>query len=399
MDSSVLGRSAPVRIAIFYFIFFMVIGVYLPFAPSYFALRGMGEAEIGALIAAIQLSRIAGNPLIAHAADAWGETRLPIILCCVLSLIGFCLFPVIGGFAGLLALSLALGLIYTAVMPLSDGLTLRAAALGGFDYGRVRLWGSLGFILASSGAGILIAAYGAGLVVWLMIAAWVATAASAFGLPNMPRERRGRGGMLTLLADKRFLLMLATSALIQSSHSLLYAFGTIHWTTAGHSAATIGWLWAESVIAEVLLFAAAKRFLPHLPQHWLFVIGGSGAILRWVLAGLGTELSLLVVVQFLHAFSFATTHLAAMTFIARRTPPGLLASAQVLHSIVVGTVVGLVTIGVGGLYEALGGAGFYVMAGLALPGLALAVLAARRGGGREKNGSGGRDENAAEAIP
>src|SRR5215813_8968321 len=189
MDSPVLGRAAPVRIDIFYFIFFMVIGVYLPFAPSYFALRGMGEAEIGVLIAAIQLSRIVGNPMIAHAADAWGESRLPIILCCALSLIGFSLFPVIGGFAGLLILSLVLGLIYTAVMPLSDGLTLRAAALGGFDYGRVRLWGSLGFILASSGAGILIASYGAGLAVWLMIAAWVGTVVSSFGLPRMPRER------------------------------------------------------------------------------------------------------------------------------------------------------------------------------------------------------------------
>lgn len=404
MDSPALGRprsdrSIPIRIAVFYFIFFMVTGVNLPFAPSYFAARGMGEGEIGVLIAAIQLSRIVGNPLIAHAADAWGETRLPIILCCALSLIGFSLFPLIGGFAGLLALSLALGLIFTAVMPLSDGLTLRAAALHGFDYGRVRLWGSLGFILASSGAGILIADHGAGLAIWLIIASWLATLASSFGLPRMPRERRERGGMLTLLADNRFLLMLATSALIQCSHSLLYAFGTIHWTAAGHSTATVGWLWAESVIAEIALFAVAKRFLSRVPQQSLFIAGGAGAILRWLLAGLGTALPLLILVQFLHAFSFATTHLAAMTYIARRTPSGLLARAQVLHSIVVGMAVGLVTIGVGGLYEALGGAAFYAMAGLALPGFALAVYAARRGDGSRKGGSGGRDENAAEAIP
>ena len=62
----------------------------------------MGEAEIGALLAAIQLSRLVGNPLIARAADAWGETRLPIILLCLLSLVGFGLYLVIDGFAGLL---------------------------------------------------------------------------------------------------------------------------------------------------------------------------------------------------------------------------------------------------------------------------------------------------------
>ena len=379
MASLVSRRAAPIRLSLFYCALFLVIGVNLPFAPSYLATKGMGEGEIGALLAAIQLSRLVGNPLIARAADAWGETRLPIILLCFFSLVGFALFLVIDGFIGLFILSLALGLIFTAVMPLNDSLTLRAAALGGFDYGRVRLWGSLGFILASAGAGWLIAGQGAGLAIWLIIGAWLLAFAASFGLPQMPREKRvGAGGMLSLLSDRRFLLMLATSASIQCSHSLLYAFGTIYWTAAGHSTATVGWLWAESVAAEIALFAAAKRLLPRVPHRYLFVVGGLGAVLRWLLAGLGTGLPLLILVQLLHGFSFATTHLGAMTFLSRRTPPGLAASAQVLHAVVVGTSVGLVTIGVGGLYEALGGGGFYVMAGLALPGALLAILAARR---------------------
>jgi PPP family 3-phenylpropionic acid transporter len=378
MPSTTLGRAVPARLSIFYAALFLVIGINLPFAPSYLATKGMGEAKIGVLLAAIQLSRLVGNPLIARAADAWGETKLPIILLCFLSLVGFTLFLVINGFAGLLILSLALGLIFTAVMPLSDSLTLRAAALEGFDYGHVRLWGSLGFILASTGAGWLIARQGAALTIWLILGAWLLTFLASMGLPRMPRHRGSGGGMLTLLSDRRFVLMLAASGSIQCSHSLLYAFGTIYWTAAGLSTATVGWLWAESVVAEILLFAAARRLLSRVPQRYLFVVGGLGAILRWLLAALGTGLPLLIVVQLLHALSFATTHLGAMTFLARRSPPGLAASAQVLHAIVVGTSVGLVTIGVGGLYETLGGGGFYVMAGLALPGALLAISAARR---------------------
>ena len=129
MVSATLGRTIPVRLSLFYAALFLVIGVNLPFAPSYLATKGMGEAQIGVLLAAIQLSRLVGNPLIARAADAWGETRLPIILLCFLSLLGFALFLAVDGFTGLLILSLALGLIFTAVMPLSDSLTLRAAAL------------------------------------------------------------------------------------------------------------------------------------------------------------------------------------------------------------------------------------------------------------------------------
>jgi MFS transporter, PPP family, 3-phenylpropionic acid transporter len=379
MASLLSGRAAPVRLSLFYAALFLVIGVNLPFAPSYLATKGMGEGEIGALLAAIQLSRVVGNPLIARAADAWGETRLPIIILCFASLIGFALFLVIDGFLGLFILSLALGLIFTAVMPLSDSLTLRAAASGGFDYGRVRLWGSLGFIVASTGAGWLIADRGAGLAIWLILAAWLLTLATSFGLPRMARERRqGGGGMLSLLSDRRFVLMLATSGCIQCSHSLLYAFGTIYWTAAGHSTATVGWLWAESVVAEILLFAAAKRIVPRVPPRYLFVAGGIGAVARWLLAASGTGLPLLIVVQLLHGVSFAMTHLGAMTFLSRQTPPGLAASAQVLHAVVVGSAVGLVTIGVGGLYEAMGGAAFYVMAGLAVPGAVLAILVAMR---------------------
>ncbi len=378
MTVSALGATVPVRLSLFYGALFLVIGVNLPFAPSYLATKGLGAAEIGVLLAAIQISRLVGNPLIARAADAWGETRLPLILLCFFSLGGFALFLVVDGFIGLLMLSLALGLIFTAVVPLTDSLTLRAAALGGFDYGRVRLWGSLGFIVASTGAGWLIARQGAGLVIWLILGAWMLTLAVAFALPKTPRRRSTGGGMLTLLSDRRFVLMLATSGSIQASHSLLYAFGTIHWTAAGHSTATVGWLWAESVVAEILLFAAAKRLLLRISGPWLFAIGGWGAMLRWLLAGLGTGLPLLIAVQLLHGLSFAATHLAAMTFLARRSPPGLAASAQVLHAIVIGSAVGLVTIGSGGLYEAMGGGGFFVMAAIAAPGALLAILAARR---------------------
>jgi PPP family 3-phenylpropionic acid transporter len=117
MVSATPGRAIPVRLSLFYAALFLVIGVNLPFAPSYLATKGMGEAQIGVLLAAIQLSRLVGNPLIARVADAWGETRLPIILLCFLSLLGFALFLAVDGFTGLLILSLALGLIFTAVMP------------------------------------------------------------------------------------------------------------------------------------------------------------------------------------------------------------------------------------------------------------------------------------------
>ncbi|HEY2110607.1 MAG TPA: MFS transporter [Dongiaceae bacterium] len=118
----------PLRLALFYAAFFPTLGIYIPFLPSYLAGKGMTAAEIGYLLGAIQISRLIGNPLIARAADAWGEARRPLILLTLASLLGFALFLVIEGFGGLFLLCLALGLVFTAVGPLSDSLAVSAAA-------------------------------------------------------------------------------------------------------------------------------------------------------------------------------------------------------------------------------------------------------------------------------
>lgn len=365
----------PLRLALYYAAYLSAYGIYIPFLPSYLAARGMSAEDIGYLLALIQISRLIGNPLIARAADAWGEARWPLILLSAASLVAFALFPVAQGFAGFFALCFALGLFFTAVPPMMDSLAVSAAVAGGFDYARVRLWGSLAYILAASLGGVLIGRYGAQMTIWLLVIFWILSAGAGFLLPRLPRRAAGEAGMVSLLTDPGFLIMLAASGIIQSSHALLYAFGTIHWLAAGHSAATIGWLWALSVIAEVLLFWAAKSLLRRLMGPELFVIGAAAAVIRWLLAGLGTGLPLLILVQCLHGFTFAATHLAAMTYLARRTPPGLAATAQMLQAIAVGSTTGLVTLGTGALYAAFGGHAFFVMAAIAALGLVLALKA------------------------
>jgi MFS transporter, PPP family, 3-phenylpropionic acid transporter len=370
----------PLRLALFYAAYLSAYGIYIPFLPSYLAARGMSAEDVGYLLGAIQISRLIGNPLIARAADAWGEARWPLILLSAASLVAFALFPAIQGFPGFFALCFALGLFFTAVPPMTDSLAVSAAGAGGFDYGRVRLWGSLAYILAASLGGVLIGRHGAPATIWLLVIFWILSVGAGFLLPRLPRRASGEAGTLSLLSDPGFLLMLAGAAIIQSSHALLYAFGTIHWLAAGHGAATVGWLWALSVIAEILLFWAGKRLLRRLMGPELLVIGGAAAVIRWLLAGLGTGLPLLMLVQSLHGLSFAATHLAAMTYLARRTPPGLAATAQMLQAIAVGSTTGLVTLATGGLYAAFGGGAFFVMAAIAAFGLALALKAMGKGG-------------------
>ena len=160
---------------------------------------------------------------------------------------------------------------------------------------------------------------------------------------------------------------------------MYYAFGTLHWRAVGYSDAVIGWLWAEGVIAEIILFAFGGALVRRLGPARLIVLAGMAGIVRWSATGLSDALPVLVMVQALHAFTFGAAHLGAIYFIARTVPPALSATAQSLYSAaVMGLGLGLAILASGSLYAAFGGKAYFAMAALGALGSVLAVILARR---------------------
>jgi PPP family 3-phenylpropionic acid transporter len=381
-DGGLPGRLVSLRLALFYIAFFLFIGVNMPFWPAWLKARGMGPEEIGSLMAAALWIRVISNPLLARLADRRGETRRPLVVLLLLALGAYGLFAVAEGYWALLGVTLLGSIVLSAILPLSDSLTMHAALRRRVDYGRVRLWGSLSFILASFGGGLVLAGRPADLILYGLLLALALSAAAAFALPDWRRAPapRSGAGLMTLLADRRFMLFLLAASLVQASHSVLYAFGTLHWQAAGHAKDTIGWLWAEGVIAEVLLFAVGTALLRRIEGTRLLMFAGAAAAVRWVALGFSTELPVLMAVQVLHGLTFGAAHLAAMDVIARSAPPGLAATAQSLYSaIATGAVFGLTMLFAGALYAAHGGGAFYVMAAMAMGGMLLAALLVQRG--------------------
>jgi len=141
----------------------------------------------------------------------------------------------------------------------------------------------------------------------------------------------------------------------------------------------IGGLWATGVMAEVLLFAFSGAIMARVTPTTLLVIAAAAGVLRWCVIGATTNPFVLFPIQTLHALTFGATHLAAMHFIARATPPGCSATAQGLYSsTAMGGLLGLGVILSGRIFEATGGGAFLVMAGLSLAGGACAWLLRRR---------------------
>ena len=146
------------------------------------------------------------------------------------------------------------------------------------------------------------------------------------------------------------------------------------------SEATIGWLWAIGVVAEVVLFAAGGRLVARLGPAGLLALAGAAGILRWSVLAFTTALVPLALVQVLHAFTFGAAHLGAMHFIARIAAPEWAASAQGLYTALsTGLIMGAMMLAAGWLYESAGGLGFLVMAGASLGGLLLAATLPRQG--------------------
>ncbi|WP_119462197.1 3-phenylpropionate MFS transporter [Rhodospirillaceae bacterium SYSU D60014] len=370
----------PLRLSLFYVAYFTVVGITLPFWPVWLKAQGLDGGEIGILLSLPFWVKLLTNPLIARKADRLGQARRPLILLALGSLAGYALFIFAGGFWSILVITVLSSICLTALMPLGDSLTIRTAIDRQLDYGRIRLWGSLSFILAASVGGGLFAGRSPNLILDALLVALALTVAACLGLPEQrPAPRRAAdGGVSGLLADRRFLLFLAGASLIQASHGVLYGFGTLHWQAAGYARDTIGWLWAEGVVAEILLFSFGATVLRRLGSPGLLILGGVAAVVRWMLLGFSTDLPVLILAQVLHGLTFGATHLAAIDFLGHAAPPGLSATAQSLYgAVALGAVSGVVMLFSGTLYETFGGAAFFAMTGLAIAGTMVAALLAR----------------------
>jgi PPP family 3-phenylpropionic acid transporter len=222
------------------------------------------------------------------------------------------------------------------------------------------------------------------MVLALVLAASAILLIACFWIPSAPAATgRARWAALgRFAADRRFWLFVASGSALQSSHQLYYGFGTLYWRELGFSDTVIGALWAEGVVAEIVLFWQSAPLVARLGPLGLMALGGIAGILRWSLIGVVPGLAAAAVMQLLHGLTFGAAHIGAMYFMARTVPPGAAASAQSLYAAVsAGLGSGFVMLAAGALYSAYGGKAYLFMALLSAAGLvgiaALARLARR----------------------
>ena len=369
------------RTAVYYAAFSLLIGLYMPLFPLWLEAKGLDAAQVGLVLAAPAFARIAAVPLATHAGDRHFGLREVLVVCSVATAAGYAALGFVGGAAAVLVLAMLVSVPHTPVTALLDAYALRGLKARKRAYGPVRLWGSVSFIAANLGAGLMLDLISAANLIWLIAAAGGVLAVASLRLmpfPPLAQSDRRKPGR-PLWRNPLFMLLLAAASLIQASHALYYGFSTIAWKAAGFDGVTIGALWALGVVAEIVLFAFSGRFPPWLTPRALLLIGAAACMLRWGAMAFDPPAWSLPLLQVLHALSFGATHLGTIGFIARAASDLQGATAQGYFSILNGVTMG-VAMGLAGiLYQAHGNAAYGAMAIIAAIGGAIVIVARGRG--------------------
>jgi PPP family 3-phenylpropionic acid transporter len=259
-----------------------VTGIQLPFWPVWLASRGLTAREIGVLLAAAIWVKVLATPAIGVLADKMIGRRVLMGALAAAAVAAYAGLLPAGSFWLLISFNLVALTAQSALMPLGDTITLAAAHSEGLDYGRIRLWGSVSFIFASIASGAALASSSGERALPLVLGASTLLLLACLLIPTI-RSVEGVArvvGMRAVAGDLRFWIFILAASALQASHQVYYGFGTLYWRSLDFSDTTIGWLWAEGVVAEILLFWQGRRLLAWLGPIGLMVLGGVAGILR-----------------------------------------------------------------------------------------------------------------------
>ena len=366
------------RLSNFYLWFFAFVGAYGPFFALYLQDRGFEPFLIAVLMAVGPVARIFVPNFWGWLADrfrARGRIQRSLAFITPFIAAGLLLHP---GFVGMLCLLIVWNLFFSGLLPLVEASTMSVLRARMGVYGRIRLWGSIGFIVVVVSGGYLFDAVGIGALEWVILVLLAVTALTVFGL-SRDRSRTTqveKGSLRAAFAKPGVIGLIAGFFLMQVAHAPYNTFYSIYLAESGYSKTAIGWLWALGVIAEIVLFF----WLPQLMRRWrleqILLACFWFAIARFLLIAWGVgSLPVLVLAQLMHAMTFGAFHAAGVAATHRVFSGELQSRGQALYSSLgygAGGAVG--TLAAGYAWEIVGGAvTFSLSAAAAL----IALLAVR----------------------
>ena len=311
--------------------------------------RGYRPAQIGAIFAILMATKMVAPNVWGWVADHTGARMGIIRLATGLAALMFFCIPFVDGFALMALFMVGYGFFSNASLPQFEAVTFNYLQGHEARYGRIRLWGSVGFIVSVLAIGGLLEALGTAPVPWWIVACLLGLFVVSFtvnDLGNNPEKSNGEG-FLKVVARREVVCLLVVCFLIQLSHGPYYSFFSIYMEQTGYARNIIGALWALGVFAEIAVFAFLPNLINAVGLRRLMLSALALTSLRWTLLACWPEYMALVIgAQLLHLASFGIYHAVAVSLIHRIFKGRLQGRGQALYS--------SLSFGAGGALGALG---------------------------------------------
>lgn len=324
-------------IAAVYLLTNMSTGLVSPYLNLHLARIGLTGAAIGLIGAASPLGGIIGPPVVASLSDARGQVGPVVAVAMVVAALMISIVVWVSNPWIIAALIFGFGVSMMSVAPLMDTTALKYLGERRNLYGRLRAWGSLGFMLAASSGGILAARFEIRHLLMFSVILMAGAALFARHLPGSDPAAKTETGMVKGLKglsranfNPNFLRFAIIVVFGQMAETTQYTFFAIHIDRLGLESTIIGLAWAVAVTSEVLLLWNMERLLAWLGVRTVVIVGFCGAALRWLLTSFTTDPTALIAIQVLHGLTFGAVYAGTVQFVHLAVPTRSQASGQAL---------------------------------------------------------------------
>ena len=322
--------------------YFAHIGFFNPYLPLWLKEMGMGLLAISVLTSVQAATRLFAPYAWGALSDRTGERVKLLRLGAAVAFTSACLLWLDWGPVGLGVVLLVMFTHTSSMMPMSEAAMAHLVSQGGgFDakrYGRVRLWGSLGFLVTVFVAGAWFEAFGMHHFPGWTVFSLGAVLLSAFWLPDLKEAAHAEHVHLPVwpvLRQTQVLWFFTAAFFHVLSHIGIYVFFSLYLDSLGYSKTMIGVLWAVSVAVEIVWFFTQSRWLPRLPLTAWLVACSAAMVLRMVLTSAWADvLWVLLLAQAIHALTFAAHHTACIALLSHHFPGRLRGRGQALYTVI-----------------------------------------------------------------
>ncbi len=296
-------------------------------------------------MAAMPMMRLLAPAFWGAIADRLGKKAVLVRNSMLVSALAFSGFLLTNNFIALVAIMLVMSMFWSASLPLVEALTLGHLRNATERYGSVRLWGSVGFIVAVQGSGLLLGWLPLDAILWVSLGLLLAASASAAYIPDteiLPYHRDA-GPLSKALLQPKVVALLLAGFLMSVAHSPLYTFYSMHLVGHGYGKGSVGALWSLGVIAEIGVFAWMPKLMASGSLRKILAACFLLAALRFALIGWLMDSPLIAVfAQLLHGASFGAHHAASITALNKWFSPRQQGTVQSLF--------GSISYGAGGVF-------------------------------------------------